>query len=68
MVTLVEWDQVEEVRRLQRASALHQEIVKMFSNDPRLADLAGFEPDRVEPKMGSAVELSRSRARRRRRR
>jgi len=67
VVTLVEWDQVKEVERLQRASGLHQEIVKMYSNDPRLADLVGFTPDRVEFKMGSAEELSR-RARPRRRR
>jgi hypothetical protein len=58
---------VKEVERLQRASGLHQEIVKMYSNDPRLADLVGFTPDRVEFKMGSAEELSR-RARPRRRR
>ena len=67
VVTLVEWDQVKEVERLQRASGLHQEIVKMYSNDPRLSDLLGFTPDRVEFKMGSAAELSR-RARPRRRR
>ena len=68
VVTLVEWDQVKEVQRLQRASGLHQEIVKMFSNDPRLADLAGFTPDRVVFKMGSDAELSRRVRTRRRRR
>ncbi|OFW65550.1 MAG: RNA helicase [Actinobacteria bacterium RBG_16_68_21] len=68
VVTLVEWDQVSEIERLQRASGLHQEIVKMFSNDPRLGDLAGFTPDRVVFKMGSDAELSRRVRTRRRRR
>jgi superfamily II DNA/RNA helicase len=68
VVTLVEWDQVEEVQRLQRASGLHYEITKMFSNDPRLADLASFRPEKVRLKMGSAVELSRRHRTRRRRR
>jgi hypothetical protein len=67
VVTLVEWDQVEEVKRIQRASGLHQEIVKMFSNDPRLADLAGFEPEAVDMRMGDDVALSRRGMRRKRR-
>ncbi len=68
VVTLVEWDQVEEVQRLQRASGLHYEITKMYSNDPRLRDLLAFEPERVELKMKSAVDLSRRAGGRRRRR
>lgn len=67
VVSLVEWDQIEEVQRLQRASGLHQEIVKMFSNDPRLADLVGFEPDAVNFKRTSDADLSRRAGRRRRR-
>jgi len=67
VVSLVEWDQIEEVQRLQRASGLHQEIVKMFSNDPRLADLTAFEPDKVEFKRTSDADLSRRAGRRRRR-
>ncbi len=59
VVTLVEWDQVPEVERLQRSAGLHTEIVKMYSNDPRLADLASFEPDPVEFKQKTAAELSR---------
>ncbi len=67
-MTLVEWDQVEEVQRLQRASGLNYEIVKMYSNDERLQDLAGFEPDRVEFKRTSDMDISRRfRGRRRRR-
>lgn len=68
VVTLVEWDQVEDVKRLQRASGLHQEITKMFSNDPRLGNLAGFEPEAVEFKKPSMADLSRRAGGRRRRR
>ncbi|HSM02890.1 MAG TPA: DEAD/DEAH box helicase [Acidimicrobiia bacterium] len=68
VVTLVEWDQVEDVERLQRASGLNYEIVKMFSNDDRLDDLVGFEPDEVEPKTTSDVDISRRFRRGRRRR
>ena len=67
VVTLVEWDQIEDVQRLQRASGLHQEIVKMFSNDERLADLWGFEPPSKEFKRASDADLSRRAGRRRRR-
>ena len=68
VVTLVEWDQIEEVQRLQRASGLHYEIVKMFSNDERLQDLTDWEPDTVQMKMTSDVDISRRfRGRRKRR-
>ena len=43
-VSLVLWNQELEVRRLQNRLNLKQPIVEMFSNDARLADLAGFEP------------------------
>jgi superfamily II DNA/RNA helicase len=43
-VTLVLWNQELEIKRLQKRLDLHQPIVEMFSNDPRLADLAGFDP------------------------
>ncbi len=43
-VTLVEWDQVNEVIRIQRQAGLNIPIIKMFSNDDRLADLSGWEP------------------------
>jgi superfamily II DNA/RNA helicase len=67
VVSLVEWDQVEDVERLQRASGLNYEIVKMYSNDERLKDLAGFEPAAVDPKRTSEVEISRRFRTRRRR-
>jgi len=44
VVTLVEWDQVNEVLGIQRRAHLNVPIVKMFSNDDRLADLAGWQP------------------------
>ena len=68
VVTLVLWDQVEDVQRLQRASGLHYEITKMLSNDPRLADLGGWEPEAVEFKKPSMADLSRRAGGRRRRR
>jgi superfamily II DNA/RNA helicase len=68
VVSLVEWDQVEDVQRLQRASGLNYEIVKMFSNDDRLTDLVSHEPDRVSFKRTSDVDISkRFRTRRRKR-
>jgi hypothetical protein len=68
VVTLVEWDQIDEVRRLQRASGLHYEITKMFSNDPRLRDLGSFRPASVDLKLTTAADLSRRAGGRRRRR
>lgn len=67
VVTLVEWDQIEAVQRIQKASGLWQEIVPMLSNDPRLADLTGFEPEAVEFKRTTHADISRARGRRRRR-
>jgi len=68
VVTLVLWDQVEDVQRLQRASGLHYEITKMFSNDPRLVDLVSFTPDEVEFKKQTNADLSRRAGARKRRR
>ncbi len=44
VVTLVEWDQVNEVLGIQRRAGLNVPIVKMFSNDDRLTHLADWEP------------------------
>ena len=44
VVTLVEWDQVNEVLGIQRRAGLNVPIVKMFSNDERVADLASWQP------------------------
>jgi superfamily II DNA/RNA helicase len=43
-VTLSLWNEELEVRRLKRRLALDEPIVEMFSNDERLADLAGWNP------------------------
>lgn len=44
VVTLVLWDEELTVRRVKRRLALDEPIVEMFSNDSRLADLAGWNP------------------------
>jgi superfamily II DNA/RNA helicase len=45
VVTLVLWNQHLEMERLRkRLRLLHQPLVEVFSNDPRLADLAGWDP------------------------
>jgi superfamily II DNA/RNA helicase len=48
VITLVEWDQVNEVLGIQRRAALNVPIIKMFSNDERLANLADWEPPAEE--------------------
>ena len=45
VVTLVEWDQVNEVLGIQRRAGLNVPIIKMFSNDERLSDLVSWKPD-----------------------
>jgi superfamily II DNA/RNA helicase len=44
VVTLSLWDQENLVRLLQRRIGISQPIVELFSNDPRLADLAAWNP------------------------
>jgi superfamily II DNA/RNA helicase len=43
-VTLALWNEELHVRRLKRRLDLEQPIVEVFSNDPRLADLASWDP------------------------
>lgn len=43
-ITFVLWNQELEVKRLQKRLELDIPIVEMFSNDPRLTDLAGWDP------------------------
>jgi superfamily II DNA/RNA helicase len=63
VVTLVEWDQVNEVLGIQRRAGLNVPIVKMFSNDERLADLTAWEPpeELVPFKPGSQKKRRRRR-------
>ena len=49
VVTLVQWNQVLEVERIQQRIGLRIPIVEMFSNDSRLNDLAGWDPGVVAP-------------------
>ena len=44
VATLVLWDQVLEVERIQKRLSLVAPIVEMFSNDPRLSDLGAWTP------------------------
>jgi superfamily II DNA/RNA helicase len=43
-VTLMLWNQENEIRVVQRRLGLAQPIVEVFSNDPRLADLKAWDP------------------------
>jgi superfamily II DNA/RNA helicase len=43
-VTLSIWNQELEVKRLQKRIGVIQPITEMFSNDPRLEDLAAWDP------------------------
>ena len=44
-VTLSLWNEELHVRRLQKRIGVVQPITEMFSNDPRLADLAAWDPN-----------------------
>jgi superfamily II DNA/RNA helicase len=44
VATLVLWDQVLEVERIQKRLSIVAPIVEVFSNDPRLANLAAWTP------------------------
>jgi superfamily II DNA/RNA helicase len=48
VVTLSLWDQENLVRLLMRRIGLREPIVEVFSNDPRLADLAAWRPSETE--------------------
>ena len=45
VATLVLWNQILEVERIQKRLGLRAGIIEIFSNDPRLGDLAGWQPD-----------------------
>ena len=44
VVSLALWNQLVEMEVIQRRLGLRIPIVEMFSNDPRLADLAAWTP------------------------
>ncbi len=66
VVTFVEWDQVNEVLGIQRRAGLNVPIIKMFSNDDRVQDLASWKPDpELAPFRGKRSHpMSRGRRRR----
>jgi superfamily II DNA/RNA helicase len=43
VVTFVLWNQELDVEKLQRRLGLREPIIEVFSNDPRLADLATLD-------------------------
>jgi superfamily II DNA/RNA helicase len=45
VATLTLWNEILDVERIQKRLSLRAPIVEVFSNDPRLADLAGWQPD-----------------------
>jgi superfamily II DNA/RNA helicase len=63
VVTLVEWDQVNEVLGIQRRAGLNVPIIKMFSNDERVSDLFSWQPpEELAPfKPGSQRKIRRRR-------
>lgn len=70
VVTLVLWDQVNEALRIQKQAGVKTPIVKMFSNDERLADLTSWTPpeDDDGPQTKAEARRRNSLGRRRRRR
>jgi len=48
VVTLALWNQVIEAEVIQRRLGLRVPVVEVFSNDPRLRDLAAWEPSYEE--------------------
>ena len=46
VATLVLWNEILDVERIQKRLSLRAPIVEIFSNDPRLSDLAGWQPDK----------------------
>jgi superfamily II DNA/RNA helicase len=45
VATLVLWNEILDVERIQKRLGLRAPIIEIFSNDARLADLAGWQPD-----------------------
>ncbi len=46
VATLVLWDQILDVERIQKRLSLQAPMVEIFSNDPRLANLASWPSDK----------------------
>jgi superfamily II DNA/RNA helicase len=52
VATFVLWNQELEVERLQRRLGMREQIIEVFSNDPRLADLASLDGPAPRRKVG----------------
>jgi superfamily II DNA/RNA helicase len=48
-VTLMRWNEENDVRTVQRRLGLSLPIIEVFSNDPRLADLRTWDSSTAEP-------------------
>jgi hypothetical protein len=57
-VSLVLWDQEREAETLQKRLGISQPLVEVFSNDPRLGDLAAWNPAAETVPVAEAVELA----------
>jgi superfamily II DNA/RNA helicase len=66
VVTLVRWDEVNEVIGIQRRAGLNVPIIKMFSNDERLKDLTSWEPPKDQAPIRSSAKKSLATRRRKR--
>ena len=44
VVTLALWNQLADIERIQKRLSLPTGVTEVFSNDPRLADLAAWDP------------------------
>ncbi len=65
VVTLVEWDQHVSMRLIQKQAGLDLPLVKMFSTDSRLDDLANWEQEAAPPPKKMPGRRSRVRSRNR---
>ncbi len=54
-VSLLLWDQVAEAERLRKRLGIRQPLVELFSNDPRLSDLAADVWGPAEPELAVAT-------------
>ncbi|MGH9189054.1 MAG: DEAD/DEAH box helicase [Acidimicrobiales bacterium] len=52
-VSLLLWDQIVEAERMHRRLGIRQPVVELFSNDARLANLAGWQPPPMEAATGT---------------
>ena len=67
VITFVEWDQLTVMRNIMNEAGLNEPIVKMFSNDDRLDDLAAWEtPEDLIPEAHKRVVRRSAKGRRRR--